>query len=238
MRTIIILLLFTSCSTLYTPNTRNAPLFREQGEAQLSGYLTSGGIEGQVAYALTDHIAAIGSYVYGSSKEAKYTYKNSYGEIGIGFFDRSRSARYEIIGGYGFGQSTSYDQYYFFGVNNTVEATGKMQRIFIQPSIGTNNRDFNLIFTPRLSYVSYNEFSTSASVPPPLTNTVNPNEKAQIFLEPAVTTKFRLKGNLHGIFQLGTALTMNGDAYYKYEAMQATIGIQIDTGGMRTKVFK
>ncbi len=237
MRTIIILLLFTSCSTLYTPNTRNAPLFREQGEAQLSGYLTSAGIEGQVAYALTDHIAAIGSYVYGSSKETKYTYKNSYGEIGFGFFDRSRSARYEILGGYGFGQSTSYDQYSFFGLNNTVEATAKMQRIFIQPSIGTNGRNFNLIFTPRLTWVDYTEFSTSASVPPPLTNNMKPNEKAQIFLEPALTTKFRLQGNLHGIFQLGIALPMNGEVYYKYQSLQATIGIQIDTGGLRTKVY-
>ena len=238
MRPIIILLLFTSCSTLYTPNTRNAPLFREQGEAQLSGYLTSGGVEGQVAYAVTDHIAAIGSYVYGTSKETKYTYKNSYAEIGIGYYDRSRSARYEILGGYGFGQSTNYDQYSFFGLNNTVEATGKMQRFFIQPSIGTNNRDFNLIFTPRLSYVNYSEFNTSAPVPPPLTNTVNPNEKAQIFLEPAVTTKFRLKGNLHGIFQLGIALPVSGDVYYQYQSMQATLGVQIDTGGMKTKVFK
>ena len=103
MRYLLILLLFASCTQLYIPNTRNAPLFREQGEAQLSAYLTGGGLEAQAAYALTDHVAAIGSYAYGQSNQTNpdYTQKNSYGEIGLGYYDRSRSARYEIFGGYG-----------------------------------------------------------------------------------------------------------------------------------------
>ena len=60
MRYIVLLLLASSCSTaLYVPNTRNTPLFREQGEAQVSAYLGAAGLEAQGAYALTDHLAAI-----------------------------------------------------------------------------------------------------------------------------------------------------------------------------------
>ena len=215
------------------PNTRNAPLFREQGEAQISGYLCSGGLEAQVAYALTDHVAAIGSYAFMSTKETKpisYDRKNSYGEIGLGYFDRTRSLRYEIFGGYGMGQGTTADQYYFYGLNNTVAATGKMQRFFFQPSVGTNNRDFNIIFTPRFAWVNYSEF-TSGGV------TQKPNEKVQMFIEPALTAKFRLAGNLHGFFQLGATVPIPSEVFYEFSTMQTAIGIQIDTGGLRTKVY-
>ena len=234
MRYIPILLLFVSCSTVYVPNTRNTPLFREQGEAQISGYITSGGLEAQGAYALTDHLAVIGSYVYGSQKNTykntDYDWKNSFGEVGLGYFDRSRGARYEVFVGYGIGQGTSLDQYSFFGLNNTVVATGKRSRLFIQPSIGTNNRDFNIAFTPRLAYVDFSEFSTSSA-------TTKPKYSGQLFVDPAITTKFRLAGNLHGIFQLGLTVPIPGEVYYKYSAMQVALGIQIDTGGLRTRVY-
>lgn len=227
-------LAFTSCSPIYIPNTRNAPLFREQGEAQLSGYLTSGGLDAQVAYALTDHIAAIGSYSYGNVKRTTdtgvpYNRKNSYGELGLGYFDRTRSTRFEVMAGYGIGEGTSYDQYYFFGTS-TVVATGKMSRAFLQPSIGTNNRDFNFIFTPRLSWVDYSEFTSNGT-------TVKPNEKAQLFLEPAVTGKWRIKGNIHAVFQLGINVGIPGEVFFDFQPMQAAAGIQIDTGGLRTRVY-
>lgn len=239
MRYVLVLLLAASCAPLYVPNTRNAPLFREQGEAQISAYLTSGGFDAQGAYALTDHVALTGSYSYGSQKQSNpqsnpmdYTRKNSYGEVGIGYYDRTRSSRYEILAGYGIGQGTSSDQYYFFGLNNTVVATAKMQRIFLQPTLGTNNRDVNLSFTPRLSYVKYTEFTNDATG-----NTQKPNENAIIFLEPAATLKMRLAGNLHGLFQLGLTTPVSGDPYFDFQPMQVAIGLQIDTGGLRTRVY-
>lgn len=245
MRYLVLLLLAAACSPIYIPNTRNAPLFREQGEAQISGYLTTGGVDGQVAYAFTDHLAAIGSYSFGSTKRTtpisptntvstEYSRKNSYGEIGLGYYNRSRSARYEIFAGYGIGQGTSYDQYSFFvpifGPQKSVISTGKMQRIFFQPTIGTNNRDVNISFTPRLSLVSFSEFTSDTGV------TVKTNEKAQFFIEPTATLKFRLTGNLHCLVQLGLAVPM-GDPYFAYQPLQGAVGLQIDTGGMRTKVY-
>jgi hypothetical protein len=231
MRYILILVVFASCSPLYVPNTRNVPLFREQGEAQISTYLTSAGLDFQGAYALTDHVAAIGSYSWGSVKRTNpdYTRKNSYGEIGLGYYDRSRSARYEVFAGYGIGQGTSYDQYYFFGPA-TVVATGKMQRIFLQPSIGTNNRDFNMAFTPRFAWVNYSEFTDAVK-------TVKPNEKAQFFIEPAITAKFRLAGNIFGFCQLGMTVPIPSEVFFDYMPMQVAAGFQIDTGGLRTKVY-
>lgn len=69
MRYLIILALLSSCAPLYLPATRNAPLFTEQGEAQISGFLSAAGIEAQGAYALSDHIALTGSYAYANQKK-------------------------------------------------------------------------------------------------------------------------------------------------------------------------
>jgi len=238
MRYILLLALLSSCSPLYLPGTRNAPLFTEQGEAQLSGYLSAAGAEAQVAYSLTDNLAVIGGYNYASQKKTsnttEYTRKNGYGEFGLGYYNRSRSARYELFVGYGMGESTSSDVYYFFssafGQGVETVATGKYQRIFFQPSIGTNNRSTNLSFTPRISWVDFSEF-TSQGV------TVKPGEQASIFLEPAASLKFHLTGNIFAVMQLGLTVPMNGQPFFEYQSLQASIGLQIDTGGLRTKVF-
>ncbi|MDZ4714047.1 MAG: hypothetical protein SH819_01140 [Cytophagales bacterium] len=236
MRYLIAFLLLTSCSPLYLPGTRNTPLFREQGEAQLSGFISGAGAEAQVAYALTDNVAVTGSFSYASQKKTNpdYDRKNLFGEVGLGYYGRSRSVRYELFAGYGMGQSTNYDVYYFFapffGQQVNVEATGKVQRIFFQPSIGTNNRGTNIFFTPRISWVDFSEFTSGAI-------SVKPAESPKLYLEPAATLKFHLAGNLYGIFQLGLTVPM-GDTFYTYQPLTASIGLQIDTGGLGTKVYK
>jgi len=239
MRYLLVLVLMSACSPLYLPATRNAPLFTEGGEAQLSGYISAAGIEGQAAYSLTDNIAVIGSYAYANQKKTsngvEYTRKNSYAEIGLGIYNTTRSTRWEILAGYGFGESTSSDVYYFFapsfGQGKETVATGKLQRFFIQPSIGTNNRGTNFAFTPKISWVDFSEFSSQGI-------TVKPDEKPGLFLEPAVTMKFHLTGNLFGVAQLGLAVPVSGGDYFKYQQLQASLGIQIDTGGLRTRVYK
>lgn len=211
-------------------------MFREGGEAQVSAYASSAGGEAQVAVAVTDQIGIIGNFAYATQTKTNpdYTRKNMFGELGLGFFGGSRAARYEIYAGYGMGQGTGYDQYYFFtqqfGPNQTKVYDAKFSRVFVQPSIGTNNRDFNFIFTPRISWVSFSEFVSEGI-------TMKPGEGAQMFLEPAATAKFRIAGNLHGIFQVGLS-TAIGESFFKNQTVQFTTGIQIDTGGLRTKVFK
>ena len=239
MRYLIVLVLMSSCSPLYLSGTRNAPLFKEQGEAQVSGYLSAAGLEAQVAYALSDNIAVIGDFEYANQKKTsngvEFTRKNTYGEIGLGYYNRTKSARFEMIAGYGMGEGTSSDVYYFFapafGQGTETVATGKMQRIFFQPSIGTNNRGTNLSFTPRVSWVDFSEFTSSGV-------TVKPNEKASIFLEPAATLKFHLAGNLFGVIQVGMTVPISGEPFFKYQQLQAAVGLQIDTGGLSTKVYK
>jgi hypothetical protein len=200
--------------------------------------------EAQMGYAISDNVAVTGNYAFGSQKQTnsgddqEFTRKNSYGELGLGLYKVKRNSRVELFAGYGIGKGTTHDQYYFFGLNNDVVATGKYNRIFIQPSIGTNNRKFNIAFTPRFSMMKFTEFTTDdtrATVAK-----FSPPDKFQLFIEPTVTGKFHLTGNVHGIFQLGLAIPTSGDEiYYEYMPAQFAVGLQIDTSNrLRTRVYK
>lgn len=233
----VLLFLATSCSPLYVPTTRNVPLFREQGEFQGSVYLTTG-VEAQLAYALTDHVAAMGNvnfFKYHVDNQ-NYDRKNSFAEGGLGYYYVTREYRTELFVGYGRGQGTSFSQYYFFSpsfAQKDLVATGKMNRIFLQPSISTNNHKFNLIFTARFSFVDYTEFSSNDNDPNNAVVTIKPDEKVQLFLEPSLTGKVPIVGNLLGVFQLGLTAPIPTDTYFDYVPVQFSIGIQLNTGTLR-----
>lgn len=239
----VVLLLATSCSPLYVPNTRNTPLFREQGEFQGTINVTTG-LEGQLAYALSDNLAVMTNGSFFNQKitdqQEEYTRAHKYFEGGLGYYNVTRKYRSEIYVGYGAGEDTSFSQYYFFtpyfGQKDLV-ATGKYNRIFIQPTIGSNKRGFNMAFTLRMSMVDYTEFSSNDNNPALSVVTVKPDEKAHFFLEPALTGKFPLAGNLQGIVQLGVNAPLPNDAYFDYVPLQLSVGIQLNTGSLRTRVY-
>ncbi len=229
-------LLLSSCKSTYLPNTRNVPLFREANEVMMTVAAASG-VDVQAAYALTDNIAVMGNAnanqsTYQTNDAEDYKRNYTFGELGLGLYGRSRTARFELFGGYGLGKGTSYEGFYFFSQNgaSAVVATGKFNRIFVQPSIGTNNRNFNISLTARVSMVDFTEFEWNGVIE-------KPNEKAQIFLEPALTTTFKLKGNLRGFFQLNVTNPVGTDTYFEFERLQAAIGIQLHTGSLRTRVY-
>ncbi|MCW5912713.1 MAG: hypothetical protein KIT62_16710 [Cyclobacteriaceae bacterium] len=243
MRFFILLgLLATGCSPLYIPNTRNVPLFREQGEVQ-GTILISNGAEAQAAVAVTDNIALMvnGSFLRQKISEPdNYTRSHVFAEGGIGYYKANRRSRLEIFAGYGLGKGTSFAQYYFFtptfGQKDLV-ATGKYSRIFIQPSIGQNNRRFNLAFTPRISIVNFSEFSSNDNDPANPTAVHKPTEKPGLFIEPALTGRFPLAGNLQGMFQLGLNVPLKSDNYFDYVPLQVAFGIQFNSGSLRTRVY-
>lgn len=81
--------------------------------------------------------------------------------------------------------------------------------------------------------MKYTEFSS------PHNKTVTPDEKYQLFIEPAFTGKFHLAGNLHGIFQLGLAVPTPAEPYFEYMPLQFAVGLQVDTNNrLRTRVYK
>jgi hypothetical protein len=233
MRFLILLALAASCAPIYVPTTRNVPLFRGAGEFQASAYVTTG-VDVQAAFALTDHIGVTGCYSILSQKqtlptdalEPNFQRKNNFGEAGLGYYKR-------------IGEGTSYSNYYFFakdfGVKGIV-ATGKYQQFFIQPSIGTNKKKFNMAFTLRVSAVEFSKFTSNGFTS--TTVSVVPDEPLHIFVQPAITGKFPLAANLYGVFQLGLNSAVPSEVYFEYVPLQFALGVQLKAGGsLRTRVY-
>jgi len=227
---VVCIVFLSSCAPMYVPNVRNTPLFNGQGEFQGSAFIGTG-IDLQGALALSDHIGVVGNYsVLNETRNdpfdqsQKFKRKNSFFEGGFGYYQASRSLRVELYAGYGQGKGTTTGQYGFLGLGQQeVIVTGKYNRVFIQPSIGTNNPGFNLIFTPRISFVNFNEFQSGVIIE-------KPNEGTHLFLEPAITARFRMAEHLNGMFQLGLNVPMPNDAFFDYVPVQAAFGIQLHLG--------
>lgn len=233
------LLALTSCAPAYLSNTRNTPLFGEAGEFAGAVVLGSG-IEGQLAGSLTDHFAVMANVEVSMQKNTDPSYTKDYlfYEGGLGYFGRSRTLRYEVFAGYGMGKGKSYDSYYYFQTGTqSVITEGKFQRAFLQPSFGTNNKKFNLIFAPRFSFVKFTEFNTTDPLVDVSLQTITPPEGFHFFFEPSLTTRFHLIGNLHGFFQLNLNAPVPNDVVFGYQSLSAAIGIQVHTGQLRTRVY-
>jgi hypothetical protein len=241
MYRLLILLAFaaTSCAPTYISNSRNVPMFGEAGEFAGSVALSSG-IDVQTAYSVTDNVALMANANVISQKSttddgASYTRKNSFFEGGIGYFSRTKTRRFELYAGYGMGKRTSYETFYFFQNAVPLVADSKYSRIFIQPSIGTNKRKFNIYATLRVSMVNFTEFQTKD--PTAATPMYKPSEGIHVFMEPSLTTRFHLAGNLRGFFQLSLNQPVPDDVYYTSVPLSAAIGIQIHTGQLSTRVY-
>ncbi|HZY81076.1 MAG TPA: hypothetical protein VFE50_16245 [Cyclobacteriaceae bacterium] len=231
----------TSCAPTYISNSRNVPMFADGGEFAGSVAVSSG-VDLQGAYSLSDHVALMANVNVLSQKSTtedgeSFTRKNTFAEGGLGYFTRTKTMRTEIFAGYGMGSRTSYEALYFFRKANAepLIADGKYSRIFFQPSISTNKRKFNIAFTARFSMVNFTEFKTKD--PGAASPTFKPTDGLQLFIEPAITTRFHLVGNLRGFFQLGLNRPVPDDVYYTFVPLQAAVGIQIHTGQLRTRVY-
>ena len=232
-------LAFTSCAPAYISNTRNTPMFGEGNE--FAGTIAvSSGVDVQAAYSVSNHVAVMGNLntiqkKYTTDDNTTFNRNHFFGEGAVGYFSRTKSSRFELFAGYGMGSGTSYESYYFFHTQSkNVVTKANYSRIFIQPSIGTNNKKFNLIFTARVSMVSFGEFSTESPLATPAM--FKPTNGYQVMLEPSITARAHLSGNLRGFFQLGINKSLQ-DVDFNYVPVQASIGIQIHTGQLRTRVY-
>jgi hypothetical protein len=221
-----LLLILSSCSPVYVPNVRNAALFRGAGEVQVSGHLGNG-VDLQSAVSVTDHIGVMANYEFvnrNSEKDDSYI-KHKFWEGGVGYYENADKLCYEIFAGYGKGEGTNYDNYSdLFTAPADVLATGKYQRFFVQPSIGSNHRIFNWIFSARFSYVDFEEFiydGRRATFSDPA-----------IFMEPSFTGRINFgQSPIYTQFQTGFSVSTQGTTVYDYAPFHFSFGFGLRLGG-------
>jgi hypothetical protein len=228
----------SSCAPAYISNVRNTPMFGEANEFAGTVALSSG-IDAQAAYSVSDHVAVMANFNTVQQKlkpdnKPSFNRNHIFAEGGVGYFTRTKKSRFELYAGYGAGGGTSYESYYFFHTQSNETVTkAKYSRIFIQPSIGTNKKKFNMIFTARVSMVGFREFSTDD---PAATPSIYKPTGYNVMIEPSITARAHLAGNIRGFVQLG-ANAAAGDVDFNYVKVQGAIGIQIHTGQLRTRVY-
>lgn len=221
-----------SCAPVYVPNARNAPLFRGAGEFQTSINFSEG-IDGQAAVSVTDHIGILGNYNYVNRNTSDVNdqdyVRHNFWEAGVGYYENSEKMSYEIFGGYGRGEGTSYGTYSWFGPTE-LNATGTYQRFFIQPSIGSNNKIFNWIVSPRISLVDFEKFTYD--------NQIATYNNPVIFFEPAFTARLNFgESPIYSQFQTGFSFTTQGDTVFDYQPFQLSFGIGLRFGGKKKSLL-
>jgi hypothetical protein len=180
---LLCLALFTTgcVHSYYLPNAQNIPLFRQAGDNTFVATGGSGMDDGstmldlQGAYALTNHLAVTGGFLY----HEQYNYSDEvtsladatdFGtgtlfEVGGGYYQAlGKVGSFTLLGGFGNGrQLHGYDTYTTSFENDweteSIHETGgamlRYNRLYIQPSIGLTTKIVDLAFSTRISKTSY-----------------------------------------------------------------------------------
>lgn len=184
--------LFSSCYTLYRPNTMHVPLFKEKNEFSLNAGASFSGTEIQAAYSVTNNVAVMvnGSFINANVAEPTGIYRreNNFGELGLGYFQHlGENVIGEVFSGFGFGKA--YNQGNFW-VNNSSFNRADYTRYFVQPSIGFVSNTIELAAGLRWSYVDFFNFKSESS----FQNSYNlPTRSSYAFIEPAFTARVGFK---------------------------------------------
>ena len=228
--TLLFVIFLAGCAPVYVPNVRNAPLLTKAGEFQGTVMYGTSELDLQTAVAVTNNIALMGNYSYGSrntdSANQNNYHKHQFYEGAIGFFKNDKDFCFEVFLGYGKGEASSYGNYYVFSTSNLELAKGKYNRIFFQPSFGLNKKIVNVAFSPRVSWVDFTEFTS-------LSTTKKLDLSPKVFFEPAVTARFNFMDNrFFGTLQIGLATSVNGDVLFNYEGVNISTGLGFRLGGL------
>lgn len=190
---VIITLLLQSCAAHYATNMVNTPMLKQQGDLQIGGSVGHLGLNGQLAYAVSDNV---GVMLNGKQHEAWYAddlaTSNTvmFVEAGAGYYKwLSEHTIFEMYGGYGLGEVN------LVHAQKNTDITYILSRPFVQPSIGIQVDFFSLNFATRFTHAGLRS------------DTI---ELSGFFIEPAITTKLQFD-QLSAIYQMGIVRTLHTD---------------------------
>ncbi len=214
---LVIIFLLSSCTTtMYTTNAVNVPLLKEKGEVKIN--VTQNDL--QAAVAVTDRIGIIANGFY-KNYDGNDNYKHSggLGEAGIGYIINRENLVMETYIGGGVGKVHKQQQYTNSDNNSTYMANfdANAAKGFIQSNFGVRSKYFDVALTPKFSFVKYSNF-----------NSTNYNEQQ---LRDDYLNDDRLTDPLFVFAE--PAITVRGG--YKFIKIQAQYGITINMGGQPIK---
>jgi hypothetical protein len=220
-----LLLMLTSCVTLYEPNAIHSPMLKEKGELNTSASLGASGcglFNLQSSYALSNHLGVMVDGMYHHKNTSTDTTGGErlnilFGEAGAGYFTpfgENKEWLFQCYGGGGYGITNDK----FEGTTEPdPQVNAEYYNVFIQPGFSYKYNYFETAFDLRANYI---QFLYIHAYDYPLIEWWDPDLNMYsdttlnfIILEPALTFKIG-EGNLKGVLQLGVTLPLiNSDAY-------------------------
>lgn len=214
----LLTIVFTSCSPEYIPNMVNSPMFTNAGEFQATIATGNSNFDAQTAVAITDHLGIMvnGSYGNETSDSSDNFHKHTFIEAGFGYYEKiGETFRYEMYGGYGFGEVEGYFKNSFIDeISNA-----RYNRFFIQPGIGISTGIYDGSFSPRFAIVQMNPKGSNFQV-----------GDYNVFFEPVITSKIGYK-YVKFIAQFGISLPLGDqDLNYDYQVFIFNFGLNFNIG--------
>jgi len=176
-----ILLLLSSCSSMYIPAVRSIPLLDKKGEFQAEVGASTNSVYANTSYAITDDIAVslngnlsyrnftnfydiFTPHIVDSDWFDSGEFAHRYGEISVGkinILSSPKIMKLEVFGGAGMGRATDYDNWYksdYYSLFGQVNFGIKLRNIEDGLSMRLAYSGFD--YTDR-HYLGNNEYSTS-----------------------------------------------------------------------------
>ncbi len=211
IRLFLFLIIYSSCSSgIYNPNSLNTPMLIQKNNTKLNLAVGTSGFDLQTAYAVTNQIGimangAITNYdahysdfkLLGISHPTDEKHRETFGELGIGFFSKKDTAttwRWEIYGGYGEGKTIQTMQ-----TDGTLVFQSPYQKYFFQPALGNISGEFEFIWAFRYSYLTLGEIDW-------IGNVSNRRTIATNVLEPSFTARRGWK-NIKFFYQISAIVS-------------------------------
>ncbi len=196
--TILFVLIFSSCTTVYVPTEINVPAFNEPNQFKGGISVGSSGTNVGVGYSFYKNFGFISDYSYLHRTGNNPVFQRQWG-VGLGYYARIQrmdSVFYEIFGGYSQATTNSAFKEQDFSIGTGYE-NADYYRFFLQQDISFQQVFIDFIVAIRFSYFNFTRYDTHEAV--------NPELPKAIGMEPAF--KIRMGGEYLKIkFQMGFAV--------------------------------
>lgn len=215
----IIAVLITSCSPpMYIPDAIHVTTLNNKGEFEVMAVAGTNGADLGGAYAITDNfgVQVKGSIVYSAPESEDEDFINRYyTDLGFGYSntfgtDESLKGVFSLFGGAGYGEALGRNTYVvidLLGNGNTTyynSAHGNYMKYWFQPMIGMKMAHFELLFTPRISYVNFTYLNNKFQNSPSGLDWQN-GYTSNVFYEPVITLRAGGK-RIKGMVQFGASI--------------------------------
>lgn len=241
---VIVALLAVSCNVAYVPNKHNVPLMQEKGDLSVS--LSTSNVQG--AYAISNSLAVMGNAYFRDNdwettpvdtaltKPVKYQANRLLAEAGLGYYrPLGDNAVFETYGGAGIGSIHFENNNEYFQAGASRKGAlykARMGKAFIQPQIGYKSDYVDVIFSTRISALTFDNVDTSGLSLAQLKadNLYNLDRQPFFFMEPAITIQLGYK--FVKLYTQAVVVRKINPQPISYQTLGINMGLQIDINRM------